>query len=96
MIFALEQYRRGNMHENADDNRHQVARINCEAGVAADKHSNRCHNREQAETHERRGFFHAALQQHSEQRDGDGIIMHDDADEEKMVRGQIVRGLMFR
>ena len=62
MIFALEQNRRGNVHENADDNRHQVARINGEAGEAAREHADRRHDGKQAEAQERGGFFHAALQ----------------------------------
>ena len=48
-----------------------------------------------AEAQERGGFFHAALQQHSQQRDRDRIIMHDHADEQKVVRRHIVQGLMF-
>lgn len=89
-ITRLKQDRRGDVHENADDECHEFACVIGKSRVLGNKHSKRRHGSEQNNDSQSAPAFHAGLKQHAEQRDGDGVIMDDNADQKHPPRSALM------
>ncbi len=90
-FLALEKNRRRDVHENANDNRHQFRRMPREKfHIAADQQPKRRHHGEDSKTPQRDRALESAVQEHSEQRNRDRIIVDDNAPEKQPPRLRIV------